>query len=771
MRTLRYPLFPFAVSLAFLFTLGAEAAQPFQTPSGGPQQMDLGQLRAAIAATKKHTEQLMNIKGVVATATGLNKAGAPVVKVLTAETNVTGIPKILDGFPVEVGVTGRIYARSHIPQDSSPAGRWTRPVPIGVSTGHPSITAGTIGARVTNGTSVFALSNNHVYANVNNAGIGDNVLQPGTFDEGVNPADAIGTLADYEPIRFCQVILIWLFCTETNQIDAAIAATDESRVGVATPPGGYGIPSSVLHAAYGNPAVIGDETLTQLIGLSVSKHGRTTAATTGIIDSINATVDVCYDAGCSLIARFIDQIIVTPGAFSGGGDSGSLIVSTSGNHPVGLLFAGSDTITIANRIDLVLNRFAVTIDSGAGAAPVIDVATQGISVTGTPAVDQSTNVVVTVRNVGNQDVDGFSVNLATSAGPVVGAIGEQTVGSLAAGAAVQLTFPWTPGAAGVYELQASHNFDDGEGDTNDAFTLGSVNVLAVPLSGPVLQIWQGMASTDDWTTVTLLQDYGNEMVVVCTPNYDISGLGPTMARVRNATGSSFQVGLARPWFGALSGEHWSTSVHCIVVKAGVYTAAEHGVKMEAVRLGNFSTTDNSSSWVGQQRSYANSYATPVVVGQVISNSGSTIPGAVTDWSVFWSRGARSTQPPSSSRLYVGRHTGQDHTGRPAETLAYIVVEAGSGTMAGIRYTAGLGADTVKGMGDGPPFSYGLTGLPAASMAVLSSAGMDGKDGGWPILYGFSPVTATQLRMAIEEDWYLDSERRHSTEQVNYLVFE
>jgi len=54
-------------------------------------------------------------------------------------------------------------------------------------------------------------------------------------------------------------------------------------------------------------------------------------------------------------------------------------------------------------------------------------------------------------------------------------------------------------------------------------------VLAESLSGPVLRRWQGWISTDAWTTVTLDQDYGNDMVVVCTPNYDRSGTGPAMA--------------------------------------------------------------------------------------------------------------------------------------------------------------------------------------------------------------------------------------------------
>ena len=771
MRRLVRPLYPLAIVVAFLLTpLGAAAAQPFPVPPGGPQLKNFERLRAAMVATRKHTERLMNIKGVVATATGMDTGGTPVIKVMTADANVAGIPKNLDGFPVRVSVTGRIYARSHIPLDTSPAGPWTRPVPIGVSTGHPDITAGTIGARVTNGTAVFALSNNHVYANVNSASIGDNVLQPGPYDEGVDPTDAIGTLADFEPIRFCTILFIWLVCQENNQIDAAIAATDETKVGFATPPGGYGTPSSVIHAAYGNPTVIGDETLDQLVGASVSKFGRTTGATTGTIDSINATVQVCYDQACSLIAQFSDQIIITPGTFSAGGDSGSLIVTTNGNNPVGLLFAGSDTITIANRIDLVLNRFAVTIDDGGVTEQIADIAMQGISVTGTPVKDQTTTVVVTVRNVGNEDVmDSFPVDLqVTPQGGKPVEIGTQSVSGLAAGATVQLTFPWTPVTVGPQTLQATLSLGDSNA-ANNTYTW-PVSVAGEAVSGPGLQLWDGQVSTDGWTTVTLSQDYGNEMVVVCTPQYDISGLGPTMARVRNASGSSFEVGLARPWYGAFTGDHWSTDVHCMVVRAGVYTQAEHGVKMEAVRLENFTRTDNSGSWVGEQQSYANSYSTPVVLGQVISNT-TDIPGSVTEWSVFWSRGARATQPPSSNRLYVGRHTGQDPRARPAETIAYIVIEAGSGTMNGQGYRAGLGADSVRGVSNTPPYSYGLTGLSAASTAILSSAGMDGKEGGWPILYGSNPVTTTQLRMAIEEDWYWDSERSHTTEQVNYIVFE
>ena len=61
----------------------------------------------------------------------------------------------------------------------------------------------------------------------------------------------------------------------------------------------------------------------------------------------------------------MNQIVITPGNFSAGGDSGSLIVVQKGadaRKPVGLLFAGSMIVTIANPIDEVLSLLGVTID-------------------------------------------------------------------------------------------------------------------------------------------------------------------------------------------------------------------------------------------------------------------------------------------------------------------------------------------------------------------------------------------------------------------------
>jgi hypothetical protein len=193
--------------------------------------------------------------------------------------------------------------------------------------------------------------------------------------------------------------------------------------------------------------------------------------------------------------------------------------------------------------------------------------------------------------------------------------------------------------------------------------------------------------------------------------------------------------------------------------------------MEAVRLDGFAAKDDAYGWVGESRAYAQSYAQPVVVGQVISQDAAGLPGEIGVWSTFWARGASAQDPPSASALFVGRHTGEDWTARAPETLAYVVIEAGSGKIEGQAYMAGLGAESVGGVDDAPPYVYALPSFFRATVAAVASpAGMNGSEGGWPILYGVDAVQPRELHLATEEDWYIDSERSHPSEQVAFVVF-
>ncbi len=300
---------------------------------------------AAMAAQQRHNPHLLALSDVVGTATGVNEAGKPAIKVFTKRTVPPGlIPESLDGIPVAVEVTGEIFAmaKPSATVKIDPTQRFTRPVPIGVSTGNEGeCSAGTIGARVKKGSNVYALSNNHVYALENEASIGSRVLQPGRYDTNcLNPYDHIGTLFAFVPIDFSG--------TPSNVVDAAIALSSTDKLGNATPANGYGKPNSA--------------TVQPDIGLAVQKYGRTTSLTKGTVTGINGTIKVSYSAG---IATFVNQIVVQSiKPFIKAGDSGSLLVTDPGKKPVGLLFAGdsSGKYAIANPIDEVLGRFGVSID-------------------------------------------------------------------------------------------------------------------------------------------------------------------------------------------------------------------------------------------------------------------------------------------------------------------------------------------------------------------------------------------------------------------------
>ena len=307
-------------------------------------------LTQALAAQARYTDKLLRIRGVVGTAVGLGSTGQAQVQVYTTAPDVPGVPASLDRVPVSVVATGEIRAIPVVPDAPAwplagaridPTGSFSRPVPIGVSTGNQGeCSVGTIGARVKSGNATYALSNNHVYALENKAPLGSNVLQPGRADlncaSGSNAV--LGPLSKFVTIQFST--------SASNRVDAALAAASTANLARSTPSDGYGTPSATIAAAAMHQVV--------------QKYGRTTGLTTGSVVGINATIRVGYANGT---AQFVGQITIkSNGQFSRAGDSGALIVDAN-KRPVGLLFAGSlNGYTYANQIGDVLRALKVSID-------------------------------------------------------------------------------------------------------------------------------------------------------------------------------------------------------------------------------------------------------------------------------------------------------------------------------------------------------------------------------------------------------------------------
>lgn len=211
-----------------------------------------------------------------------------------------------------------------------------RPAVPGYSLGHYAITAGTFGCLVRDACApcrTYILSNNHVLANTNAAGLGDPILQPGAFDGGAHPNDTIARLTRFVPIHFGPP-------ERYNLVDAAIATPLDTRL-VRASIVGLGIPTATVEAT---------------LGLDVVKSGRTTQTTAGRVIDVDATVAVNFGVG---VGYFRNQILTTN--MSQGGDSGSLLLSRAERAATGLLFAGSNVITVHNHIKNVETALGVSV--------------------------------------------------------------------------------------------------------------------------------------------------------------------------------------------------------------------------------------------------------------------------------------------------------------------------------------------------------------------------------------------------------------------------
>lgn len=329
---------------------------------------EFNQIRGILST---HREQLLKRVNVVATGIGYKQTGgtktANLCLVCSVKKKVKAdqlsaqdlVPTAVEGMPTDVVETGVIRAFQ------APTGRF-RPAPGGVSVGHVAITAGTLGCWATKNGRKVILSNNHVLANSNDAEIGDPILQPGPFDGGSFPQDHIANLTQFVPISFegepseCPfanaVISVFnLGCeiinSNTRYRAAKVQAADNLvDAAIATPLNAADVQDEILNIGSIQGTAQGE------LGMAIKKIGRTTGFTTGEILQVDVTADVQYGGG--RIARFTDQLLA--GAMSQGGDSGSAVLNDN-NGLIGLLFAGSDTTTIINRIEHVFSALGVSL--------------------------------------------------------------------------------------------------------------------------------------------------------------------------------------------------------------------------------------------------------------------------------------------------------------------------------------------------------------------------------------------------------------------------
>jgi hypothetical protein len=214
------------------------------------------------------------------------------------------------------------------------------PLAPGVGVGNPlDDNVGTLGAivRRRSDDALALLSNAHVLARDGLSNIGEGIVQPSTRDGGHAVTDRVARLAGFQPFEFTQTGFPNLVDAAIAELDGGRACVDQIRLLGHAP---RGITKNVRR------------------GMHVHKVGRTSDLTTAIIQDVHFRLQFRLRQTKRRRARvgFRHQVMCT--RFTAPGDSGSLVLSSSG-RAVGLHFAGSMTASIFNRIGHVLDALDV----------------------------------------------------------------------------------------------------------------------------------------------------------------------------------------------------------------------------------------------------------------------------------------------------------------------------------------------------------------------------------------------------------------------------
>jgi len=352
--------------LGFILTAAAGMFLLLGFAAGTPDQgmsQDHQKIREVIDIQERATPVLMADEEVLGTAVGQDDDGEIALQVYVnlegkhvADT-IRNIPRNLGRTRLTVVLTEPFRALGGKPAPSvSHKAKQTPPISLGTSGSWNNDLAngyccgGTLGSLIDIGGTQYILSNYHVFeADIVDGGnslvaqTGDPIVQPGLIDVNctASRAQEVATLVKSSSLP-------------NKNVDASIAQVI---------PGMVRTDGAILEIG-----TLSKATAAAFLNQAVKKSGRTTGLSRSTVSGINGIVSVAYDNECAggwaFTKTFSNQIIIKNKAsrFLAAGDSGSLMVEDVSTNPraVGLLFAGSSSLAVANPIAEVLSLFGAT---------------------------------------------------------------------------------------------------------------------------------------------------------------------------------------------------------------------------------------------------------------------------------------------------------------------------------------------------------------------------------------------------------------------------
>lgn len=242
----------------------------------------------------------------------------------------------------------------------------------------------------------------------------------------------------------------------------------------------------------------------------------------------------------------------------------------------------------------------------------------------------------------------------------------------------------------------------------------------------------------DWTTVQLPD--GHDDPIVVAPSLSYHGTNPASPRLRDVGRGSFD--LAVEEWRYLDGLHLDETVGCFVADDGTYRPSA-GPRFETGRV----RTDHR--WM--TASFDAAFDSPPVVFSNAQTENGSQP-VVT-------RNRNVTETGVELRLQEEEAGGRHFD----ETVGYLAVAPGTGTIGGNRYEA----DTVSGVRS----DWRTVSFAAEYRRPVFLADLQTYDGSNTATVRYRNLTGSGVQVTVEEERSLDRETAHLGERVGYFVLE
>ena len=247
-------------------------------------------------------------------------------------------------------------------------------------------------------------------------------------------------------------------------------------------------------------------------------------------------------------------------------------------------------------------------------------------------------------------------------------------------------------------------------------------------------------------TINLQNDYVNPVVFAQPLSYN--GSDPSIVRITDVNTVNDTISLYLQEAEYKNGWHTRESFSYMVVEAGTWQL-EDGTVLEV------GTLDTANGW--KNVSFSNDFAqTPVVLSQVQTNNDSEFV-----------RTRQRNASLDSFSVTMEEEEALRNSGHGEETIGWLAMDSGSGDWDELSYQAGNTGDVVTHNWH----ELDLDNFATTPNLMGSIASYDGGDSSGLRYREIAGANGSTIEIKIEEDRSFDSERNHTTEEVNFLAIE